>query len=125
MTDQLQGAASPVVRTRLYRSGELEKSDFDPALVSDYLEETGTLVWLDLQDPAEGDFAFLPEEFGLHPLAVEDATHPHQRPKVEKYRNHLFIVLYAIGTEGGKVVLSEVDAFVGENFLITVRKSPL
>ena len=113
-----------MITTRLYRSGELQESDFEPALVSDYLGEPGSVVWMDLMDPGEADFSFLSEEFGLHPLAVEDATHPHQRPKIEKYENHRFIVLYAIRIGEDQPVLSEVDIFVGDNFIITVRKSP-
>lgn len=113
-----------MVRTRLYRSGSLEASDFDPSLVSDYLEEPDTFVWLDLERPAPEDMAMLGEEFRLHPLAIEDATKPHQRPKVERYEHHLFVVVYAVWVEGDGVAAAEVDAFIGDRFVITVRKDP-
>lgn len=113
-----------MVRTRLYRSGSLEASDFDPSLVSDYLEEPDTFVWVDLERPAPGDMAMLGEEFRLHPLAIEDATKPHQRPKVERYEHHLFVVVYAVWVEGDGVAAAEVDAFIGDRFVITVRKDP-
>lgn len=113
-----------MIRTRLYRDGNLEASDFDPALVSDYLEELGTVVWMDLTAPSAGDLDMLAEEFRLHPLALEDALHPHQRPKVERYEHHVFLVVYSARLEGAGLAISEVDAFVGDRFLITVRKDP-
>lgn len=121
-----------MVQTRAWRNGVLEAEGFDPALISDHLEEPGTIVWLDLVDPDEDDLKLLAEEFGLHPLTIEDATRPHQRPAVRRYAHHLFLVSYGLRLrpeedeeDGGAVVLSEVDAFAGERFLITVRKSPL
>lgn len=110
--------------TRVYRSGVLEETDFDPSRVSDYLEDPDTIVWLDLVRPRAEDLEMLAEEFGLHPLALEDASGRHQRPKVERYEHHLFIVTYALVSEGGRVEAAEVDAFVGDRFLITVRKDP-
>lgn len=111
-----------MIRTRLYRRSVLEASDFPAAEVSDYLDEPDTFVWLDLEEPKVGDFDLLIEEFHLHPLAVEDATKPHQRPKLEAYPHHLFLVLYALERIDGALRSSEVNVFVGERFLITVRK---
>lgn len=111
-----------VIRTRLYRHSVLEASDFPAAEVSDHLDEPGTFVWLDLEEPRLEDFDLLVEEFQLHPLAVEDATKPHQRPKLELYPHHMFLVLYALDYRGGALQSSEVNVFVGERFLITVRK---
>ncbi len=110
--------------TRVYRNGNLEEADFDPSRVSDYLEDPGTIVWLDLVRPGAEDLALLAEEFGLHPLALEDAAGRHQRPKVERYEHHLFIVTYALLSEGDHIQAAEVDAFVDDRFLITVRKDP-
>lgn len=111
-----------MISTRLYRSGTLEAADFDPELVSDYLGEPDTIVWLDVAEPSPGDLDLLAQEFRLHPLAIEDATKPHQRPKVERYEHHLFIVTYAVRAEGSELETAEVDAFLGDRFLITVRK---
>lgn len=66
----------------------------------------------------------LEKEFRLHPLALEDASRPHQRPKVERYTHHLFLVMYAVRLEGQELEATEIDAFLGERFLITVRKDP-
>jgi magnesium transporter len=114
-----------VITTRLYRSGRLQASDFDPALVSDYLEDAENLVCLDLSLPTPEELGMLQEEFYLHPLAIEDASHPHQRPKLERYSTHLFAVIYAAQLQGGhELVACEVNVFLGEQFIITVRKNP-
>ena len=54
------------------------------------------MVWLDLESPDEAELDLLAEEFGLNALAVEDATHEHQRPKVDHYDSHIFISLYGV-----------------------------
>lgn len=54
------------------------------------------MVWLDLRDPDREDLAVLSEEFGLHPVAVEDAVHDHERPKLDRYRGHLFLLAYGV-----------------------------
>ena len=60
-------------RTRLYRDGRLELEGFPVAEISDHLADEAVTIWLDLRDPDHADLAVLSEEFGLHPLAVEDA----------------------------------------------------
>lgn len=86
-----------------------------------------TILWLDLQSPAEEELVQLGQEFKLHPLAIEDASHEHQRPKVEEYEHFYFVVFYAINLPKGKQELdiSEIDMFLGENYLITVHDKPL
>lgn len=111
-----------MIRTRLYRAGLLERKDFDPALVSDYLEDAANVLWLDVAEPSSEELAILQEEFDLHPLAIEDASHEHQRPKIERYRNHIFLVMHAARFSAGRVVTCEVDVFLDEQFIITVRK---
>lgn len=97
---------------------------FPVAEVSDHLGETDTMVWLDLLAPDEADLAVISEEFGLHPLAVEDAVHERQRPKLDRYQTHLFINAYGVrlDTATGELVTTEVAAFVTSKALITVRK---
>ena len=111
-------------RTRLYRNGRLELEGFPVAEISDHLEDEGVTIWLDLRDPDHDDLAVLSEEFGLHPLAIEDAVQEHQRPKLDRYRTHLFLNAYGarldVGT--GALVTSELAAFVTARALITVRK---
>ncbi|HUY30840.1 MAG TPA: magnesium transporter CorA family protein [Acidimicrobiales bacterium] len=113
-----------MARTRLYRSGALDLEDFPVARISDYLAEPDTFVWLDLCRPDEEQVRAVSEEFGLHELAVEDATHERQRPKLDRYESHLFISAYGIGFDDAAATLrsSEIAVFVLERALITVRK---
>jgi magnesium transporter len=111
-------------RTRLYRGGKLELQGFPVADISDHLADDDVTVWLDLRDPDADDLAVLSEEFGLHPLAVEDALHHSQRAKLDRYASHQFLTAYATRLEAdtGELATSELAVFVTERALITVRK---
>src|SRR6266536_2483692 len=113
-----------MARTRVYRNGVLEAEGFPVADISDRLAEAGTVVWLDLCVPDQDDLAAVSEEFALHPLAVEDAIHQHQRPKLDRYQTHLFLSTYAVGldTASGELQTSEIAVFITKQALITVRK---
>lgn len=130
MTSQSERAAvapSPttcLAHTRAYREGELVEQGFDVPLISDLLEEPHTIVWLDLLQPSESDLSVLVDELGLHPLAVEDALHAHQRPKLDRYEDHLFLAAYAVVVQDGEVQTAEVAAFLTPRALVTVRKDP-
>jgi magnesium transporter len=120
-------AVSPtgcVAHTRAYRDGRLAEQGFDVARISDLLGEPGTVVWLDLLQPSEADLSVLNDELGLHPLAVEDALHAHQRPKIDRYTDHLFLAAYAVVLEGDEVETAEIAAFLTPTALVTVRKDP-
>jgi magnesium transporter len=110
--------------TRVYRGGVLEAEGFPVAEVSDYLDERGTVVWVDLSDPTADELAELAEELGLHELAVEDAMGPQQRPKLDRYETHLFLTSYhlALDLERPRLEALEVDAFFNDRWLVTVRK---
>jgi magnesium transporter len=77
--------------TRVYRKGVLEAENFELALVSDYLAEPDTVVWVDFCAPSKEQLYELAGELGLHELAVEDALGEHQRPKLDYYQTHLFL----------------------------------
>src|SRR2546430_5656714 len=81
------------------------------------------LLWLDLQSPSEQELAKLGQEFQLHPLAIEDATREHQRPKVEEYESFYFVVFYSVSLNANSPELDicELDMFLGKNYLITVH----
>jgi magnesium transporter len=116
-------------RTRLYREGDLLEEGFPPEQISERLAAApDTVVWLDLLDPDMADLQIVTEEFGLHPLAVEDAVHDHQRPKLDRYRTHLFANVYAAHVEdtaagATELTTSEISVFITPRALITVRKS--
>jgi len=110
-------------RTRLYRDGRLIEEGFPVARISDHLAD-GATVWLDLRDPDHEDLAVLQEEFGLHPVAIEDAVVDRERPKVDRYNTHLFLTAYGarLDTDTGELATSEIAAFALPQALITIRK---
>ncbi len=81
------------------------------------------LLWLDLQSPSEQELVKLGQEFALHPLAIEDASREHQRPKVEEYEHFYFVVFYSASLDANAAGLDicELDMFLGKNYLITVH----
>lgn len=111
-------------RTRVYRRGELEAEGFPVARVSDFLAEDATVVWVDLCGPTVDELHTLAAELGLHELAVEDALGPHQRPKLDHYATHLFLASHAVSVDRASASLriSEIDTFIGDRWVITVRK---
>jgi magnesium transporter len=113
-----------MARTRLYRNGILEAEDFPVEKISDCLCDDEAVVWLDLCAPTQADFDMISEEFGLHQLAVEDATDFGQRPKVDRYRDHLFISAYGVRLDGdaGQLATCELGIFVTRQAVITVRR---
>src|SRR3954447_25594277 len=114
-----------MARTRVYRNGVLEAEDFPVERVSDYLEDPASVIWIDVCEPDESDIAAIAEELQLHRLAIEDAVAEHQRPKLDRYRTHLFVTGYAVALDAasGRLSEAEVDAFITRQALVTVRKS--
>ncbi|HUP76124.1 MAG TPA: magnesium transporter CorA family protein [Acidimicrobiales bacterium] len=110
--------------TRVYRKGVLEAQDFELARVSDYLLDPDTIVWVDFCAPTKAQLDELAGELGLHELAVEDALGEHQRPKLDHYESHLFLSCHAVRVNGDKggLEVTEIDSFINERWLITVRK---
>jgi magnesium transporter len=113
-----------MARTRLYRNGVLEKEDFPIAEISDSINDPGVVVWLDICAADGEGLDGVEEEFGLHALAVEDASHERQRPKLDHYGTHLFLSAYAVALDPttSELTSSEIAMFVMPNALITVRK---
>lgn len=112
--------------TRAYRDGQVVAEGFPAAELSDQLAQDGVVVWLDLEDPDRDDLAVITEELGLHPLAVEDAVNDRQRPKLDRYDDHLFLNSYVVRFDAGtgELTTSEIAAFVTPRALVTVRKDP-
>ncbi|MER5438856.1 magnesium and cobalt transport protein CorA [Streptomyces sp. NPDC002790] len=124
-------ACSAVVDCAVYRDGvRLPSSDcLTPGAAKRQVRRDGGFAWIGLHEPTEEEFAGIAAEFGLHPLAVEDAVHAHQRPKLERYDDTLFAVFKTIHyvehaelTATSEVVeTGEVMCFTGRDFFITVR----
>jgi magnesium transporter len=113
-----------VAHTRLYRHGVLELQDFPVADISEHLLEPDVTVWLDYCAPTREELAEVAEEFGLHPLAVDDAVHAHQRPKLDRYDSHLFLTGYSatLDVSTGELASSEIAAFILPQALVTIRR---
>ena len=78
--------------------------------------------WLDIADPKSEELAMAASELNLHPLAVEDAQHQHQRPKIDEYDDHYFIVAYALEESSPDVIVNrELSIFVKHNAVVTVH----
>jgi magnesium transporter len=88
-------------------------------------EHPGGMAWIGLYRPDEHELTSVAEEFGLHELAVEDAIQAHQRPKLERYGDTLFVVLRAANylDEPEELAFGELHVFMGPDFVITVRHS--
>jgi magnesium transporter len=104
-----------------YQDGQ-KLADIDKRQISDYLKKPGCFVWVALADPTQEELAEMQEEFDLHELAVEDARHGHQRPKIEEYGDSLFVVLHTVEfTPTDEIKIGEIDIFVGRNYALSVR----
>ena len=90
--------------------------------ISEYVKRPECFVWVALKDPEPEELEEMAREFDLHELAVEDARHGHQRPKIEEYGNSLFCVLHVIELHGEDVQIGEIDIFVGPNYILSVRQ---
>ncbi|MBW8818781.1 MAG: magnesium and cobalt transport protein CorA, partial [Streptomyces sp.] len=112
-----------IVDCAIYREGHRSEGPED---LSDALSEArsaGGFVWIGLHEPTEKEFDLVTREFGMHPLAVEDALKAHQRPKLEVYDDSLFVVLKPVvyEPESDTVSTGEVMLFLGDAFVVTVR----
>ncbi len=89
--------------------------------ISLYVARPECFIWVALKEPDEAELQEMQEEFGLHELAVEDAHHGHQRPKIEEYGDSLFAVLQTVEVTGEELRVGEVDVFVGRNYILSIR----
>jgi magnesium transporter len=115
-----------IVDSAVYRKGVRVKVDAEthdyPALLDAACQEHD-FVWIGLADPSEGELAEVAAAFGLHPLAVEDALNAHQRPKLDKYADSLFLALRTVWyiDEDDAVETGEINIFIGARYVVTVR----
>lgn len=96
-------------------------SDIPVEDIDQWLLRPGCFVWVALRDATDEELRAVQHEFGLHELAVEDASHGHQRPKIEEYGQTLFVVMKLPQVEHRETVWGELAVFVGPNFVVSVR----
>lgn len=104
-----------------YQDGR-KLADIDLREIHGYLTRPGCFVWVALKEPSAAELETMREQFGLHELAVEDARHGHQRPKIEEYGDSLFVVMHTVEVAGDELKAGEIDVFVGRNYVLTVRQ---
>ncbi|MCZ4498851.1 MAG: corA [Marmoricola sp.] len=115
-----------IVDNALYRQGvrvDCGTATSDLAGVLSRATASGDFVWVGLHEPTEHELDTVAQLYSLHPLAVEDALTAHQRPKLERYDESLFLSLKTLWyvDEDDAVETGEINMFVGENFVVTVR----
>ncbi|UPK73153.1 magnesium/cobalt transporter CorA [Nocardioidaceae bacterium SCSIO 66511] len=115
-----------IIDCAVYRKGRrvaeaATPDDLDSMVAS--MSEPEDFIWVGMHEPTQDEFNSIGNALDLHPLAIEDAIHAHQRPKIEPYAGHLFIVLKTLWytEESDDVDTGEVNAFLGPNYLVTVR----
>jgi magnesium transporter len=98
-------------------------ADISKEDISEYVKRPDCFVWVALKDAEASELEEMQAEFGLHELAVDDAHHGHQRPKIEEYGDSLFAVLQSIEVHDDELVIGEVDIFVGPNYILSTRRN--
>jgi magnesium transporter len=99
----------------------------EPAALPALLAEPDVFVWVDLSGPPdEGDVALVRDIFGFHPLAIEDCFQERTHPKIDEYRDHLYLITHGLTAESGaeSAAVVELDAFVSERYLVTHHNVP-
>ena len=102
-----------------YQEGR-KLADIQPQIIHEYVRRPECFVWVALFEPTPEELETMQREFGLHELAVEDARHGHQRPKIEEYGDSLFVVLHTVEPAGKDLSVGEVDVFVGPNYVLVL-----
>ncbi|PDT27455.1 magnesium transporter [Rhizobium sp. L9] len=120
------GSASPpyerrgVVAAAVYEHGQRIR-DIKIEEAGEWRNRENAIVWIGLHEPDEVLLHQIQAEFNLHPLAIEDAAQPHQRPKLEIYGEAMFIVARTAHMKDGEIVFGETHLFVGRGYVVSVR----
>src|SRR5687768_2479117 len=112
-----------LIRCAVYEGGK-KVADIPKEEIHLHLGKPGRFVWVALRDPTPEELEEMRAEFDLHELAIEDALHGNQRPKIEEYGDCVFAVMHTVelADDEGELVVGEVDVFVGADYVLSVRK---
>lgn len=117
-----QTVAMPIIAARRYSGGKPSENSLPVNGQSRSMLDKGCFDWIGLADPTAEEMELLRAQFGLHPLAIEDALKAVQMPKIEVYGQHLFIVARTAAVqEGENIAFGQTSIFLGHDFIITVR----
>jgi magnesium transporter len=112
--------APSVVAAAAYAGGR-RVADIAIGEAGNWSQRPGHVVWIGLLEPSESMLQQVQAEFGLHDLAIEDARHAHQRPKLEQYGDALFIVARTAQMVDRRIAFGETHLFVGRGYVVSVR----
>ena len=113
-----------IIDCAIYRNGKREDTSHDVASLENALASLANkndFIWIGVFEPSAAELAEIAAPLKLHPLAVEDAVEAHQRPKVERYEDHLFMSIKTVTYDNDDIQTAEINAFLGSNYLLTVR----
>jgi magnesium transporter len=110
-----------IVECAVYEDGRRKAGNLPIEHACEAAQEDGAFVWVGLFEPTDDEFEAIRREFDLHPLAVEDSLKPHQRPKLERYGDCIFIVLHTAQLAGDDIDFGETHVFAGPRYVVTVR----
>ncbi len=112
-----------IIDCAVYLDGVREETDRDPQTLDETLATlTGRdFLWIGVSNPTHAEMESLGSALGMHPLAVEDTLEAHQRPKIERYSDHLFISMRIVSYSDDDITTNEVNLCLGQHFLLTVR----
>jgi magnesium transporter len=111
---------SGVVAASVY-SGGRRVVDIQIEEAGDWAKKPSHVVWIGLHEPSEELLRGVQRQLGLHDLAIEDALHAHQRPKIEQYGDALFVVARTAQMLDGRIAFGETHLFVGRGYVVSVR----
>jgi magnesium transporter len=112
-----------IIASSVYKDGR-RLADIAIDEAGAWARKKGHVVWIGLLEPSRELLMRVQAQFGLHDLAIEDAEHPHQRPKLERYGDALFIVARTAQLIEGRVTFGETHIFVGAGYIVSVRHGP-
>jgi len=116
-----------MIHSFIFSEGRLISRDLEIEGLRLVRADKGLVVWVDLDNPTDGEVRQILEEvYQFHPLAIEDCVTPSSLPKVEDYEDYLFMVMHAVDfSREGKFSSTELDLFLGKEFVVTYHRSPL
>jgi magnesium transporter len=115
------------IRCIVYKAGAAPRMLDDLDSISEVIEEHTGFVWLDIAQPSQTDLALLQREFNIHPVAIEDASLWHERPKIEFFEHYVLVIAHAarLGSDDEDLITHEIAVLAGENYVVTLRAQPL
>jgi magnesium transporter len=116
-----------MISTLVYRDNKLAAHNPPADTLAALRTEPGVMIWVDLATPADDEIKLILETtFSFHPLAIEDCVIDSPLPKLEPYDDYLYLVMHAVDyTQTESFTTTELDIFIGKNFLVTFHRQPL